>query len=497
MATDYLIEFRNVNKRFGGVVALRDLSFGIRKQTTTALLGENGAGKSTLVKILGGIHRRDSGTILWEGRETEIKNPRDAERLGISIVHQETPLCRNLTVAANIFLGPKLPGRTGFPDWKVINKETERLFEMLDVSLNPSELAGKCSIAQQQLIMIAKAIRKESRFLILDEPTSALSPVEVNTLFSVINKLKAKGITILFISHRLEEVLQICDHISVMKDGAYVGELAREEATVEKMAQMMVGREVTDVYRNTKKTIGAPVLEVKNLSHAETRLKDISFVLKKGEVLGIAGLRGAGRTELAKCIFGVLRPDTGEILLDGKRVEFRSPRDAITHGIGYLTEDRGRLGLLPEMDIKSNISLAILDRLARLGLVNMGGMRSTADRLREALQVNTRNLETRVRTLSGGNQQKVLFGRWLASKPKILILDEPTRGIDVGTKAEIRKLIVALSEEGYSIIIISSELLELLAICDRLLVMSQGRITGEFSGDEATEEKIMMSAVGA
>ncbi|MEC9489448.1 MAG: sugar ABC transporter ATP-binding protein, partial [Halanaerobiales bacterium] len=479
--SENIIEFKNITKRFGGTTALDHVSFAVKKGQVTGLVGENGAGKSTLVKICGGVFHPDEGEIILEDKEISIKSPRQAETMGISFVHQELPICKNLNVVQNIFLGPDLPGDWGFPDKKYMYQEAKKLFDRLDVDIDPNKDVSKCSMGEQQLIMIARAISRDAKFILMDEPTTALSPKEVKVLYNVIDRLKEEGISVVFISHRLNEVQRVSDRICVLKDGEYVGSLSKEEASEDKIASMMVGRDVKIISKEENEDISDKnVLEVKNLTQQGLGLHDINLELKEGEILGIAGLRGAGRTELARSIIGDYKIDAGEILVEGKKVEINSPRDAIKNGIGYLPEDRGALGLFHKLSVRDNICMAEIDNFAsKAGLVNRKKMNQVSEKYKKDLEIKMRSLNQNIISLSGGNQQKVLIARWLAVKPRILIMDEPTRGIDVGTKTEIRKLIMELVKQNFSIIMISSEMLEVMAISDRILVMSQGRISGE------------------
>lgn len=494
--TDSILKFENITKKFGGVVALNDVSFSVKKGFVTGLVGENGAGKSTLIKICGGVHQPTSGKIYFEGEDIEIKNPRHAEKIGISVVHQELPICKNLNVMENIFLGPDLPGEGLFPDKKYMVKRTKELFERLEVDIAPDKPVEKCSIGEQQTVMIAKAINKNAEIILMDEPTSALSPKEVDSLYNIIENLRNEGVSILFISHRLEEVLKISDEISVLKDGEFVGKVNKNEATEDKLVNMMVGRDVRIMDRSEREEVSEEsILEVRGLTNEKLGIKDISFELKKGEILGLAGLRGAGRSELAQVIIGYQKMEDGEIFLEGERLNINSPSEAIENGIGYLTEERGSLGLFFNFDIKSNVSLLKLADLSKAGIVNENDMTDLALEQGEKLNIVMSSVDQMISELSGGNQQKVLLARWLAASPKVLILDEPTRGIDVGVKEEIRELIVELSRQNYSIILISSEMLEIMNISDRMLVFSEGELSGKFNREEATEEKIMNAAV--
>ncbi len=494
--SENILEFQNITKRFGGTVALNDVSFSVKKGQTTGLIGENGAGKSTLVKICDGIHQPDRGQLIFKGQPQKIRNPKQAEELGISVVHQELPLCYNMSVMDNIFLGPNLPGGLFFPDKKFMKKKTDELFARLNVSIDPRKSIAGCSIGERQLVMIAKAISKNAQLIIMDEPTSALSPAEVSVLYDVIETLEEEGMTFIFISHRLEEVIKVSQEVCVLKDGEFVGKLSKEETNQQKMIKMMVGRDVKYIDKLENDNISQDtILKVEDLNSKKLGLQNISFELKKGEILGFAGLRGSGRTETIKAIIGFAEKDSGDIYIEGQKAKINSPSDAIKKGIGYLTEERKGLGLFFNFNIKSNLGILELDKLSKFGLVQRKKIDRLAQVYQDKLDIKLRSINQNISELSGGNQQKVLLSRWLSSQPKILILDEPTRGIDVGTKTEIRRLIMELAREGYSIILISSEMLEVMNIADRILVFSGGRITGELSHEEATEEKIMNSAI--
>ena len=487
-----IIEFYNITKRFGGTVALDDVSFEVKRGLITGLVGENGSGKSTLINICHGVHKPDTGYIIYNGQKTIISHTAHAEELGISVVHQEIPICRTLNIASNIFLGPEIPGKMGFPDWNFMIEKTKELFKRLNVDIDPKKMVGSCSLGEQQLILIAKAIRKDANLIILDEPTSALSRIEVSRLLEVIKLLKDEGISILFVSHKLEEVKTIADEVIILKDGKFVGRLEKAEIYEKTMARMMIGHDITFQKKEEAKTFsGKPILEVSNLNCSAFKLNNVSFKLFKGEILGLAGLRGAGRTEIAKCIIGYYKYDSGEIFINGEKVFIKSPTDAIKHEIGYLTEDRGGLGVFNKMDIKSNLCIVILKYLTTiLGIVNDKKLNNSSNNLRKQFDIKINFLNQLIGELSGGNQQKVLLARWLALEPQILILDEPTRGVDVGTKEEIRKIIIDMASKGLSIILISSEFIEIIGLCDRILVLNHGIIKNELLGVEATEESI-------
>ncbi len=489
----------NVNKSFPGVQALKDVYFELNRGEVHALVGENGAGKSTLMKILVGAYRKDSGRIIYKGKEVDIPNPRVAQEMGISMVFQELNLMPHLTVAQNIFIGrePKRKKIPIFLDDDEINKRTKELLNMLHLKVEPNAKVSNLSVGKQQMVEIAKALSFNSEVIIFDEPTAALSEAETEELFSVIRKLKSQGIGIIYISHRLEELKEIADRVTVMRDGQYIGTDYMKNLTIEKIISMMVGREIYETLREKEVEENAEVvLEVRNLKRGKV-FKNISFSLRKGEILGFAGLIGAGRTEVARAIFGADPIDSGEIYVKGKRVSIKNPWDAINHGIAYLSEDRKRYGLMPDLDVKSNIILpSMKDFLRTLGFVDDRKAENVSSEYVQKLKIRTPSVRQKVKNLSGGNQQKVVLAKWLATKPKILILDEPTRGVDVGAKVAIYQLINRLAQEGYGIILISSEMPEIIGMSDRILVMHEGRIVGTISRREATQEKILSMALG-
>lgn len=496
MANNILIDYQSISKRFGGVQALDDVSFSVKKGDIHGLIGENGAGKSTLIKITGGIYRKDSGQVIWEGSPLDANSPVEAERHGISIVHQEIPLCNNLTVAQNVFLGRLITKRFGQPDWDAMEERTAELFNQMGQSINPRARVGNLSVALKQLTTIAHALNSTSRFIIMDEPTSALTPGEVETLFEVLRKLKSEGTTIMIVSHILSELMEITDRVTVLRNGKHVNTMDTKDTTVDGIVHMMVGDVPLPTPKEEFITTEDAVLKVRNLNQHRLRLKDINFDLHKQEILGLAGIQGAGRTELATTLFGVQEPDSGTIELEGQQISIKNPRQAIQHGIGYLTEDRRNFGVFWDMSVWQNAGAAIIDQLTSFGnVLDNGAIEQMADKSIEELQIKTSGPSQAIRYLSGGNQQKVLLARWLNVKPKILILDEPTRGVDVGAKAEIRKVIQDLVTQGISVIVISSDLEELLAMSDRILVMANGSIKGEFHAKDATFDKIMTLAV--
>jgi ribose transport system ATP-binding protein len=490
-----LVQMEAVDKSFPGVQALSQARFELLPGEVHALVGENGAGKSTLMKILAGVYSKDAGRILYKGREVDIPSPRAAQLLGISMIHQELNLMPHLTVAHNIFIGREPRRRPRFVlDEREINARAQQLLDLMNLDLDPRARVADLTVAKQQMVEIAKALSYNSEVLIMDEPTAALTDTEIADLFRIIRQLRDKGVGVVHISHRLEELKQISNRITVMRDGRYVDTVATPVATIERIISMMVGRTIyeaaPEVPENPSREV---VLEVKNLRRGRV-IQDVSFKLHRGEILGFAGLVGAGRTEVARAIFGADRREGGEVWVEGKKVEIHSPADAVRHGIAYLSEDRKRYGLALGMDVETNMVLASLRRfLGWLGWVRTSETRANADRFVAALRVRTPSVKQLARNLSGGNQQKVVVGKWLTADTRILIFDEPTRGIDVGAKSEIYKLLNDLARQGKSIIMISSELPELLRMSHRIVVMCEGRVTGELQAGP-TQEQVMTFA---
>lgn len=500
-----LLRMENITKSFPGVQALSGVSLEVRPGECLGLVGENGAGKSTLMKVLAGVHHPDSGRLLMDGKPVHINGPRHAQHLGIAIIYQEFNLCPNLSVEANVFIGRE-PSGAGFIHANEMRRQTRALLDQLGVQLDPTATVRDLSVADQQMVEIAKALSLSARLVIMDEPTSALSDTEVGALMEIIAGLKEHGLAVIYISHRLDEVFTICDRITVLRDGRNAGDVRTEAASPEQIVRMMVGRELDDLFRKGASGgtgTGKPVLEVRGLSRepaesdtAAIALRDINLALRPGEIVGLAGLVGSGRTELARAIFGADPSDRGEILIDGEPVQVRSPREAIRHGIGLVPEDRKAQALILGLTVRENISLANLGRLARFGLVRLGLERQLVREFVERLRIRTPSVEQRVLNLSGGNQQKVVIAKWLALRPRVLIMDEPTRGIDIGAKAEVHGLMHELTKDGVAILMISSELPEILGMSDRILVMRQGSIAGELMRREADQERIMALATG-
>ncbi|MCA9081449.1 MAG: sugar ABC transporter ATP-binding protein [Planctomycetaceae bacterium] len=492
-----LIEIRSITKRFPGVTALSDVQFDIREGEFHSICGENGAGKSTLMKILSGVQTEYEGDICLRGEPVHFRGTRDAESAGISIIHQELNLVEQLSVAANIFLGRELTS-LGFLDDREMERQAAALFAQLECSITPHQLVGELRVGDQQLVEIAKALSLKTSILIMDEPTSALTETEVERLFRVIEKLRVQGVTILYISHKMEEVFRLSDRITVLRDGRHVRTLDREQTNPREISHLMVGREIEEVNLGGERSPGKVLLDVHDLSlpwpgHArQWRLDKVSFSLREGEVVGVAGLMGAGRTELLETLFGA-RPErfTGEILLSGESVRFRHPGEATAAGLAMVTEDRKRLGLFSLMSVRENITLCTLPEVTSAGLISGAAEQTAARESIDQLGIKTAGPEARVTSLSGGNQQKCIIARWLRTKPAVLLLDDPTRGVDVGAKAELYRVIDDLCRQGLGILVTSSEMPELITLCDRILVLCEGRLTGELQREEFSEHRIM------
>ncbi|MGL3149356.1 sugar ABC transporter ATP-binding protein [Microbacterium sp. A82] len=490
------LELHRVVKSFGPVIALRSGSLTLRPNSIHALIGENGAGKSTLVKIMAGLYRRDSGEFRLHGEAVDFSSTAQSKASGIAVIYQEPTLFPDLSVTENIFMGRQPTNRVGRIDRKAMRREVEQIFDRLGVALDPDRLTEGLSIADQQIIEIAKAISLDASVLIMDEPTAALSGVEVDRLFAVARSLRDEGRAVLFISHRFDEVFALCDTVTVMRDGAYISTTPIAETTSDELVRQMVGRDVTELFPKQIVPVGDPLLEVSGLTSAGI-FHDISFTVRAGEIVALAGLVGAGRSEVARAVFGVDPYREGEVRILGKTVPHRSPTDAMRAGLALVPEDRRKQGLVIESGVGSNITLAIRGRLAKLGLLTTGIENRAAKEWASRLEVKTHALDSVASTLSGGNQQKVVLAKWLATKPRVLIIDEPTRGIDVGTKSEVHRLLSQLASEGMGILMISSELPEVLGMADRVLVMREGRITAEIDRAEATSENVMFAATHA
>jgi rhamnose transport system ATP-binding protein len=489
------VELLDISKGFGAVQALQNVDLSLYPGEVHALVGENGAGKSTLVKILAGVHRPDTGSLRIDGNEVELRGPAQAQSQGIAVIHQEPTLFPDLDVAENVYMSRQPRDRFGRVDWKRMYRDVQDLLSSLDVQLNLYTPVRGLSVADQQLVEIAKALSLQARVLVMDEPTAALSRHEVDELFAIVRQLRQRGVAILFISHRLDEIFALADRITVLRDGSHVITALTNELTPETTIRHMVGRELSSLFPKSAAEIGEVVLDVKHLTRNGV-FSDISFQLRRGEILGFAGLVGAGRTEVARVLFGIDRADAGEVRIKGELVHIASSQAAMRHGIAYVPEDRHQQGLVLDFTIAANMTLPILSQVSRFGLMDQRQERTLADGYARQLQVRSSGLDQLVKSLSGGNQQKVVLAKWLATDPSVLILDEPTRGIDIGAKAEVHRIISDLAARGLAIILISSELPEVLAMADRVLVMHEGRITGEFDRSEADQEKVMFAATG-
>ena len=491
-----ILEMKKIEKGFSGVHALKGVDFNLRSGEVHALMGENGAGKSTLMKILTGIYKADSGEIFCFNKKCNFNSVKDSQAIGISIIHQELNQVNDLSVAKNIFLGREKLKFGCFIDDKIMQKEAKKLLNYVGININPDEKISNLTVGQQQMVEIAKAISFNSKILILDEPTTALTEPETEELFRIMKELKSKGIGMIYISHRMGEIRKISDRVTVMRDGEYIGTVKTNDVTDEKIVKMMVGREITSTKKEDSrlKKNAQVILEVKKLNSGE-KIKDVSFCLHKGEILGFSGLMGAGRTELARAIVGADSFTSGEIFINNKKVSIKTPYDAVKKGICYLSEDRKRYGLLLNKNVAENTVLSSLENYSKFGFINDKKANKDAEEKNKELKTKTPSLSQSVKNLSGGNQQKVIIARWLLKNCDILIFDEPTRGIDIGAKSEMYDLIEQLSSSGKSIIIISSELSEILRVSDRILVMCEGRITKELPIREANQENIMKYAM--
>lgn len=496
MSETTLLRMEHISKSFPGVQALKDVNFDVRRGEIHALVGENGAGKSTLMKALTGGQPADNGRIIWKDQPVNIHNPSDAQNLGISMIHQELSLIPYLTIGQNVFLGREprwnLPG---IISWKTLYQQTDKLLKQLNLDIDPRMDIQNLSIAQQQMVEVAKALSIQADLIAMDEPTSSLTDRETEILFDMMRKLREQGVSIVFISHRLEEIFEISDRVTVLRDGTHIATRPTAELDHNSIVQLMVGRELTDIYPYEKTEQRDVVLSVRDL-HESKELKGVTFDLHGGEILGVAGLVGAGRTAVAETLFGIRAATAGEIIIENETAPIRSPKQAIRQGLGFVPEDRKLQGLFLNMAVRENIIMSGIDQVSNFGFVNGGEANQLASEFVEKLNVRTPSLRQTVRNLSGGNQQKVVIARWLTLKPRVLILDEPTRGVDVGAKAEIYALMRQLAAEGIAVLMISSELPEVLGVSDRIVVMHEGRVTGHFLRDEATQDKIMHAATG-
>lgn len=490
-----IMEVRNVSKTFHGIYALKDINLKIYPGEIHAICGENGAGKSTLMNVLTGLYAPDGGQIYFNGKPCIFKSPRDSQNLGIQIVHQELSLCPHLSVAENIFLGSMPLKSMSMIDKEKMYEEAGKILKKFNSNINPKENIDNLTVSHQQLVEIVKAVSKNCKVLILDEPTSALTDDEVNVLMKNLKLLQAHGIAILYISHRLNEIVDLCQRVTILRDGKQIRTDNMKDITLDDIITSMVGRKMTQIYPEKGHTGDKVMLDVKNLTHNKV-YKDVSFKLYNGEILGIFGLMGAGRTEVARGICGIDPVDSGEVIFENQKLELSNIRKTIDKGIVYITEDRKTQGLFLKMSIKSNVISTILKKVSKSGMVKKDMTESVSEKYARMMNTKCSSLEQNVVNLSGGNQQKVLLAKWLSAEPKILILDEPTRGIDVGAKFEIHQILRKLCNSGHGVIVISSDLPEILGLCDRILVMHEGKMVGQMSGDDANEEEIMKYASG-
>ncbi len=488
MDNNYILTLKNITKEFPGVKALDDVTINIERGTIHGLVGENGAGKSTLIKVLAGIYQPNKGEIILDGKPCRFNSPIEARRAGISVVHQEIKLAEPLSVAENMFLG-NVQLKNGLVDWKGMRRRAREIVEDLGMDIDINAQVSSLTVAKKQIVEIMHAINNNSRILIMDEPSAVLTDRELEVMFRIVKQLRDKGITIIYISHRLDEIFGLCSNVSVLRDGCHIDTIPVASVDRQGLINMMVGREMGQEYPKEVGNVGGTILEVKNLSRGI--LQDISFEVKSGEVFGISGLVGAGRTELARAILGIDKPESGEVYVRGKKVHYRTFADAIRDGLGLIPEDRKLQGLVQIMSVKRNTTLVNMKRVLRAGVISSSLEEKLSKEYADKLHVVTPSMETEVQYLSGGNQQKVVIAKWLFQNSEILFLDEPTRGIDVGAKVEIYRLINRMAKEGKTIIMISSEMPELLGLCDRIMVMHEGHKMGELNAAEATQEKIM------
>lgn len=490
-----LLSMEGITKTFPGVRALKNVSFDLEKRDVHALVGENGAGKSTLMKVLSGVHQADSGVIKLNGEVVEPTGTRSMIDAGVGVIYQELNLIQHLSLAENVFIGREPLKKSGRIDWKKMHEDFNELIKPFDVELNPQAPVAGIGPAYQQVVEIVKALSLNAEILVMDEPTAALTGHEVDRLFDVIKQLQEKGVSIIYISHRLEEIWRVCNRVTVLRDGEHIISKPLEELTIDKIIQSMVGRELEEQYPKQEVEIDGEALRVEGLTK-EGICEDVSFSARRGEILGFSGLVGAGRTEIMQLIFGYRKRDKGRIFLKGKEANIKSPKDAVRHGIALIPEERGKQGLVLGQSVLDNVVLPVLDRYSNFGWINYTKLTKLTKKIVEEIGVRTPSLKQTVRNLSGGNQQKVVLSKWFVREADIYIFDEPTRGIDVGAKVEIYKLMQALAKQGAAVIMISSELPEVMNISDRILVVCRGRITGEYLHGEATEEDVMRSAFG-
>lgn len=488
--TQNILEVQGISKSFPGVKALDQVDFTIRKGEIHCLVGENGAGKSTFMKALAGLHPPDEGQILLEGRNVRFKSPNEALANGIILIHQELSLVSELSVAENIFLGQLPLKKFGQVDWKVLAEKTQAIIKQLGCNISPYDLVGNLSISYQQMVEIGRALSHDGKVIIFDEPTASLTSGEVLNLFKIIDRLKKQGAGIVYITHKMDEIFQISDRITVLRDGKKTGTVDTKDTDRDNLIKLMIGRELTDQKKETAKKIGAEVLKIQNLRR-EPFVKDVSFSIRAGEVVGLYGLVGAGRSETAEAIFGIAQADDGVIFLEGEEVKIKNPKMAVTLGLGFVPEDRKLQGLVLGMSCDDNLTLPYLPWMHRFGFLKSRRQAELFEEYAEKLSISTPSPKQKVGKLSGGNQQKIVIGKWMALNPRLLILDEPTRGIDVGSKTEIHRLIEKMAGEGIAVLVISSEMPETIAVSDRIIAMREGYVTGEFARSEVSEEKLL------
>jgi inositol transport system ATP-binding protein len=496
LENEYLLEMKNITKEFPGVKALDNVQLKVRKGSVHALMGENGAGKSTLMKILIGIYKPEQGKVIFKGNVLEAANINESLQRGISMIHQELSPVPHMTAAENIFLGREpTVGKSAWVNQSELVEKTRKLFERLEINVDPKAKMKDLSIANMQMVEIAKAISYNADLIIMDEPTSAITDKEVAHLFKIIRALQKEGVAIIYISHKMDEIFEICDEITIFRDGQYVSTHFASELDNNRLIELMVGRELKEVFYKENAEIKDVFLSVQNLSKKE-QFENVSFEVRRGEILGFAGLMGSGRTEVMESLFGIYPPDAGEIYIEGKKVTINSPEDAIKNRIGLLTEDRKQTGVFLPLSVQDNMLTVSINKYIKAGFLKQKKINEHCEEERRRLAIKTPNLQQKIKFLSGGNQQKALLARWLLNDPDLLILDEPTRGIDVGAKSEIHKLMCELAKRGKAIIMISSELPEVLGLSDRIVVMHEGKLTGELSREEATQEHVMQLATG-
>lgn len=489
------IEMRGIDKSFGSNQVLKQAGFTLESGEVHALMGENGAGKSTLMKILTGVYTKDAGTVLVDGKEVNYKNPQEAEKAGIVFIYQELNVMFDLTVEENLFMGKEIHGKFGICDKKAMQKKAQEALNILGVNISPKTVMAELSVGQQQMVEICKALMADAKVIIMDEPTAALTQSETVALFKVIESLRKKGVSMVYISHRMEEIFELCDRITVLRDGSYIGVKNIPETNMNEIVKMMIGREIGERYPSRNVKIGKEVLKVKELTRKGT-FHDVNFSVRAGEVLGVSGLMGAGRTEIMQAIFGNLSYESGTIEIDGKEVKISNPRQAMEHGIGFITEDRKTEGLMLDKSIRESISLCNLRRISKSSVISREAEKNMVAEAIKDLHIKCFGSYHECNNLSGGNQQKVVLAKWILTNPKILILDEPTRGVDIGAKKEIYSIINKLAAQGVAIIMVSSELPEVLGMSDNIMVVREGEVRGIISYEEANQERVMTLATG-